>query len=476
MTPEQPESTRSLFENVFKAYDIRGTVPDELNARMAYAIGVGFGTFVLAQTLADRRIVLGRDIRKSGVELSRAFSAGVLSTGLGVVDAGLASTDLLYFASGRLDLPGAMLTASHNPPAYNGIKLCLSGARPIGRDSGLADICRVAIDAYATAPADGGVAAVVDDARIERQDLLEEFATHVRSFVDVRNFKPLKVVADTANGMGGLIAPEVFAGLPFELEILYAELDGSFPNHPADPIKVENLADLRSLILSSHADVGLAFDGDADRVFLVDELGEPISGSTTTAIVAAAMLERYPGSKILYNLICSHSVPEIIIERGGVPIRTRVGHSFIKAVMAETGAIFGGEHSGHYYFRENFRADSGIIAALVVLEALSKAGVPLSQLRTPFERYSDSGEINTEVPDPVRVVGEVGEHYRAEGAGIDDLDGITVDFGEWWFNLRPSNTEPLLRLNLEARTPPERDRHLEDVLGLIHRLADDPTR
>jgi phosphomannomutase len=476
MTPEQPESTRSLFENVFKAYDIRGTVPDELNARIAYAIGVGFGTFVLAQTLADRRIVLGRDIRKSGVELSRAFSAGVLSTGLGVVDAGLASTDLLYFASGRLDLPGAMLTASHNPPAYNGIKLCLSGARPIGRDSGLADICRVAVDAYATAPADGGVAAVVDDARIERQDLLEEFATHVRSFVDVRNFKPLKVVADTANGMGGLIAPEVFAGLPFELEILYAELDGSFPNHPADPIKVENLADLRSLILSSHADVGLAFDGDADRVFLVDELGEPISGSTTTAIVAAAMLERYPGSKILYNLICSHSVPEIIIERGGVPIRTRVGHSFIKAVMAETGAIFGGEHSGHYYFRENFRADSGIIAALVVLEALSKAGVPLSQLRTPFERYSDSGEINTEVPDPVRVVGEVGEHYRAEGAGIDDLDGITVDFGEWWFNLRPSNTEPLLRLNLEARTPPERDRHLEDVLGLIHRLADDPTR
>ena len=476
MTPEQPESTRSLFENVFKAYDIRGTVPDELNARMAYAIGVGFGTFVLAQTLADRRIVLGRDIRKSGVELSRAFSAGVLSTGLGVVDAGLASTDLLYFASGRLDLPGAMLTASHNPPAYNGIKLCLSGARPIGRDSGLADICRVAIDAYATAPADGGVAAVVDDARIERQDLLEEFATHVRSFVDVRNFKPLKVVADTANGMGGLIAPEVFAGLPFELEILYAELDGSFPNHPADPIKVENLADLRSLILSSHADVGLAFDGDADRVFLVDELGEPISGSTTTAIVAAAMLERYPGSKILYNLICSHSVPEIIIEHGGIPIRTRVGHSFIKAVMAETGAIFGGEHSGHYYFRDNYRADSGIIAALVVLEALSKAGVPLSQLRTPFERYSDSGEINTEVPDPVRVVGEVGEHYRAEGAGIDDLDGITVDFGEWWFNLRPSNTEPLLRLNLEARTPPERDRHLEDVLGLIHRLADDPTR
>ena len=476
MTPEQPESTRSLFEKVFKAYDIRGTVPDELNARMAYAIGVGFGTFVLAQSPADRRIVLGRDIRKSGVELSLAFSAGVLSTGLGVVDAGLASTDLLYFASGSLDLPGAMLTASHNPPAYNGIKLCLPGARPIGRDSGLGEICRVAVDAYGAAPADGGGPEVAADERIEHRDLLAKFAAHVRSFVDVKNLKALKVVADTANGMGGLIAPEVFAGLAFELEILYEELDGSFPNHPADPIKVENLADLRSLILSSQADVGLAFDGDADRVFLVDELGEPVSGSTTTAIVAAAMLERYPGSKILYNLICSHSVPEIILERGGVPIRTRVGHSFIKAVMAETGAIFGGEHSGHYYFRENYRADSGIIASLVVLEALSKAGVPLSELRVPFERYSDSGEINTEVPDPVRIVGEVAEHFRAEGAAIDDLDGSTVDFGSWWFNLRPSNTEPLLRLNLEARNAPERDQRLEEVLGLIRRLADNTAR
>jgi phosphomannomutase len=463
-----------LFENVFKAYDIRGIVPDELNARMTYAIGVGFGTFVLAQQLADRRIVLGRDVRKSGLELSRALSAGVLSTGLGVVDAGLASTDLLYFASGKLDLPGAMLTASHNPADYNGIKLCLPGARPIGRDSGLGEICRVAVEAYAAAPVDGGVAGISEDGRIERRDMLDEFAAHVRSFVDVRNFKPLKVVADTANGMGGLIAPVVFAGLPFELEVLYGELDGSFPNHPADPIKVENLADLRQLILSSHADVGLAFDGDADRVFLVDERGEPISGSTTTAIVAAAMLERSPGSKILYNLICSHSVPEIILERGGVPIRTRVGHSFIKAVMAETGAIFGGEHSGHYYFRDNYRADSGIIAALVVLEALCKADVPLSQLRVPFERYSDSGEINTEVPDPARLVGEVSEHYRAEGAGIDDLDGVTVQLDDWWFNLRPSNTEPLLRLNLEAKDAQDRDRHVTEVLGLIRRLADEP--
>ena len=298
----------------------------------------------------------------------------------------------------------------------------------------------------------------------------------MRSFVDVANFRRLKVVADTANGMGGLIVPHVFAGLPFELEVLFAELDGSFPNHPADPIQVENLADLRARVLETGSDVGLAFDGDADRVFLIDELAQPLSGSLTTAIVSAAMLERQPGSKILYNLICSHAVPEVIKERGGIPIRTRVGHSFIKAVMAETGAIFGGEHSGHYYFRDNFRADSGIIAALVVLEALSKAGVPLSELRRPFERYSDSGEINTEVPDPLKLIDEIAAHYLAEGAEIDDLDGITVQLGDWWFNLRPSNTEPLLRLNLEARDDAERDHRVGEVLGLIHALADASTR
>src|ERR1035438_5334368 len=472
MSPDPSPSPAPSFDDIFKAYDIRGTYPDELNARIVYAASPGLGRFVLAQGAPDKRVVLARDIRKSGVELSRALSAGLLSVGLGVVDVGLASTDLLYFASGKLDLAGAMLTASHNPPAYNGIKLCLAGARPIGRDSGLGEIHRVEAEAFASAPADGGVAGVADDVGVEHLDLLKEFAAHVRSFVHVENLRPLKVVADTANGMGGLIVPEVFDGLPFELEILYPELDGSFPNHPANPIQVENLADLRSRILLSGSDVGLAFDGDADRVFLVDEKAEPVSGSTTTAIVSAAMLEGHPGSKILYNLICSHSVPEVIIERGGIPIRTRVGHSFIKAVMAETGAIFGGEHSGHYYFRDNYRADSGIIAALVVLEALSKAGVPLSELRVPFERYSDSGEINTEVADPAGLVGEVAKHYRAEGAGIDDLDGVTVDLGDWWFNLRPSNTEPLLRLNLEAPSAPERDRHLDEVLGLIHRLAE----
>jgi phosphomannomutase len=474
MAPEQSQSPQSRFDSVFKAYDIRGVVPDDLDARMAYAVGVGFGSFVASQATAGRRVVLGRDIRESGVELSQAFSAGVLFAGLGVVDIGLASTDLLYFASGKLDLAGAMLTASHNPPAYNGIKLCLPGARPIGRDSGLAQISRVAVDAYSAAPSDGGGSLAADDERVEHCDLLDEFAAHVRSFVDVANLRPLKVIADTANGMGGLVAPRVFSGLPFELEILFGELDGTFPNHPADPIQVENLADLRALILRERADVGLAFDGDADRVFLVDEKGEPMSGSLTTAIVSATMLERHPGSKILYNLICSHAVPEIITERGGIPIRTRVGHSFIKAVMAETGAIFGGEHSGHYYFRDNYRADSGIIAALVVLEALSKAGVPLSELRVPFERYSDSGEINTEVPDPLAVIAKVADYYRAEGAEIDDLDGITVQLTDWWFNLRPSNTEPLLRLNLEARDALERDRRRDEVIEVIRRLGESP--
>jgi phosphomannomutase len=465
-------SPSSAFADVFKAYDVRGKVPDELDARMVFAIGVGFGKFVASHGDTDPRVVVGRDARLSGMQLSRSLIAGLLSAGVGVVDIGLASTDLLYFASGKLNLAGAMLTASHNPAAYNGIKFCLAGARPVGRDSGLQEICDVATEIYPAAPVDGGVAGIAKDGRVKSMDLLGDFASHVRGFIEVKNLKPLKVVVDTANGMGGMIVPEVFAGLPFELEMLYPELDGSFPNHPADPIQVENQADLCELVLTSGADVGLAFDGDADRVFLVDEQAKPVSGSLTTAIVSVAMLERYPGSKILYNLICSRSVPEVITEHGGEPIRTRVGHSFIKGVMAETGAVFGGEHSGHYYFRDNYRADSGIIAALVLLEALSKSGVKLSELRVPFERYADSGEINTQVPDPPALVGEVAEIYRAKGAGIDDLDGVTVDMGEWWFNLRTSNTEPLLRLNLEAPDAAELDRRLNEVLGLIHSFAE----
>ncbi len=374
------------------------------------------------------------------------------------------STDEMYFASGRLDAPGAMFTASHNPAQYNGIKLCLAGARPVGEDTGLVEIkAAVAAGSVATAGARPGT--------VTTDDVLDDFATHVRSFVDRAALRPLRVVADTANGMGGLVVPRLFAELPFDLEIMFGELDGNFPNHPADPIQPANIVDLQARVLATGADVGLAFDGDADRCFLVDDQAQPLSGSTTTALVAAAMLEKSPGSTVLYNLICSKSVPEIIRERGGTPVRTRVGHSFIKSVMAETGAVFGGEHSGHYYFRDNYRADSGSIAALVVLEVLSKASQPLSELRRPFERYADSGEINTKVDgDPKAVIARVAAAYEpASHPGVTQewVDGLTVDFGDWWFNLRPSNTEPLLRLNLEAATPAECQAHTDEVLALI---------
>src|SRR5690606_3344399 len=331
-----------------------------------------------------------------------------------------------------------------------------SGARPIGVDSGLQEIKAMAAAGVPDGPRRG--------ARTE-QDLLADFAAHVRSFVDPSALRPLKVVADTANGMGGLVVPAVFEGLPIELDLLYPELDGTFPNHPADPIQPENLRDLQARVLETGADVGLAFDGDADRVFLVDDKGEPLSGSTTTAIVAKSVLEKEPGATILHNLICSKAVPEVIEENGGVPVRTRVGHSFIKAVMAETGAAFGGEHSAHYYFRDNYRADSGCIAALMVLEQICKAGVPLSSLRKPFDRYAASGEINTRVDDAQEVIERVAAAYP--DAHQDRLDGLTVDNGDWWFNLRPSNTEPLLRLNLEAPTREACDRHVAEVRALI---------
>jgi phosphomannomutase len=443
------------FDAIFKAYDIRGTVPDQLDADGAERIGAAFAKFA-----ASDRILIARDMRPSGVELGDAFAAGVTSQGVDAVRLGLASTDLIYFAAGKLNAPGAMLTASHNPARYNGIKLCLAGAKPVGQDTGLAEIKAMAESRLPPAGRQGSVSDV---------DVLDDYAEHVRSFVDRSALRPLKVVADTANGMGGLVAPIVFAGLPFELDILFPELDGNFPNHPADPIQPENQKDLQARIRETGADVGLAFDGDADRVFLVDEKAQSISGSTTTAMVAKGMLAKHPGSKVIYNLICSKAVPEIIRENGGEPIRSRVGHSFIKAVMAETGAVFGGEHSGHYYFRDNYRADSGLIAALVVLEQLSLAGQPLSELRKPFERYADSGEINSEVADPHAVIDKVAAAYA--GTQQDRLDGLTVDTGDWWFNLRPSNTEPLLRLNLEARTKAECDAHVNEVLALIKENA-----
>jgi phosphomannomutase len=377
-----------------------------------------------------------------------------------VLDLGLASTDFLYFASGHLDAPGAMFTASHNPAQYNGIKLCLAGAKPVGVDTGLTEI-EVMTNSYYAEPAAG------DAAPLQNIDLMGEWVRHVHSFVDLSALRPLKIVADTANGMGGFIAPKVFEGLPFDVEIMYEMLDGTFPNHPADPLNPENIRDLQHRVLETGADVGLAFDGDADRVFLIDEKAQPVSGSTTTAMVATAMLQRSPGATILYNLICSKSVPAAIEEAGGVAVRTRVGHSYIKKVMADTNAVFGGEHSGHYYYRDNFRADSGIITALIVLEMMSQSTLPLSELARPFKRFAASGEINTEVASPSATVEAITSSLKAAGVSVDELDGLTADYGTWWFNLRPSNTEPLLRLNVEAADEEACQQRVNEVLAMI---------
>ena len=446
---------------VFKAYDIRGTVPAQIDASMCRAIGGAMARFTRAP-----RLLVARDMRESGAALSDAFAEGARAEGAAVTDLGMTSTDCLYFASGKLDAPAAMFTASHNPAAYNGVKLCLAGARPIGRDTGLREIEALTNELLSVPGAPRGPMAPID-----HLDVLAEFAEHVRSFVDVGSLRPLHVVADTANGMGGLVVPRVLEGLPFELDILFGDLDGTFPNHPADPIQEENLRDLKAAVLAKGADVGLAFDGDADRCFLVDERAEPVSGSLTTALVAVSMLEKHPGATILYNCISSHVVPEVVAEHGGTGVRTRVGHSFIKQVMAETGAVFGGEHSGHYYYRDNYNADSGIITALLVLELMSKSGRPLSELLRPFRRYADSGEINTEVPDPAAAVEAVAAVEAARGSEVDRLDGVTVDRGDWWYNLRPSNTEPLLRLNVEARDEQSCDRHVHEVLELVRTVT-----
>jgi len=426
--------------------------PDEINEDLARRVGNAF-----VDEMGARTVIVARDMRPSSPLLSDAFVDGATQAGADVIDVGLASTDLLYFAAGKLDAPGAMFTASHNPAKYNGIKMCRAGAGPVGEETGLRQIkARVERGELTTAGRRG---------TLTQRDMLDEYADHVRTFVDVSALRPLTVVADTANGMGGLVVPVVLGKLPISLTVLFPELDGTFPNHPADPIQAENLRDLQAAVRTHHADVGLAFDGDADRVFLVDDQARPVSGSTTTAMIAKSMLERYPGETIVHNLICSKSVPEIVRESGGTPVRTRVGHSFIKQVMAETGAVFGGEHSAHYYFRDNFRADSGLIASVVMLEILSRAGVPLSELRKPYERYAASGEINSRVGDPAAVIEAVAAQYKQ--CNQDRLDGLTVDCGEWWFNLRPSNTEPLLRLNLEAPDVASCTARTDEVLALV---------
>ncbi len=437
---------------IFKAYDVRGVVPDDLDDETARGIGAAF-----AEWSGADRIAVGYDCRVSSPSLAAALRDGIASRGTDVLDLGPSSTDLLYFTSGLLEVPGIMLTASHNPPEWNGMKFCLAGARPVGQDTGLVELRALAEQ--------GGLPPAASRGRVEKRDLLDAYADHVLSFINASRIAPLTVVADTANGMGGLVVPAVMARLPLTLVHLYPELDGTFPNHPADPIDPENQRDLIRTVRDGGADVGLAFDGDADRVFFVDERAEGVSGSEVTALVATAMLARHPGSVIVHNLICSWAVPEVIREHGGTPVRTRVGHSFIKQVMAETGALFGGEHSGHYYFRENWFADSGLIAAVVVLEQLSIAGRPLSQILEPFRRYRASGEINSLVDDKQGTIRRV-EQAFAEGRR-DRTDGLTVEFEDWWFNVRPSNTEPLLRLNVEARTEELLKEKTAAVLDLV---------
>jgi phosphomannomutase len=423
------------LDRIFKAYDVRGTYPDEFDEEAAYRIGAAFASFAGAE-----QILVGRDMRVSSGPLAEAFMRGVTDSGAGAIDLGLVSTDLVYFAAGDRNLPGAMFTASHNPAQYNGIKLCREGAAPVGQDTGLLTIKERAAQGAEKAATPG---------TIEQQDMLTAFADHLLRQVDGAAIRPLTVAVDAANGMGGKVVPAVFDRLPVTVVPLYFELDGTFPNHPADPIQPDNLVDLQRAVVENKADIGLAFDGDADRVFLVDELAQPVSGSLTTALVAKRILENEPGATVVHNVICSRVVAEVIAEGGGKAIRSRVGHSFIKQLMAEHRAAFGGEHSGHYYFRDNFRADSGLLAALYVLETMSIERKTLSELLAPLRRYEASGEINIEVVDQQGVIEKIASAFSDGSA--DRLDGLTVNYDDWWFNVRPSNTEPLLRLNVEAK-------------------------
>jgi phosphomannomutase len=474
--------TPSLADFI-KAYDVRGLVPDQLNVDVAWAIGAAFAqTVVLPE--GSSGVVIGHDMRPSSPELSRAFAAGVTAHGLDATLIGLCSTDGLYYASGALDLPGAMFTASHNPAQYNGIKLCRAGARPVGQDSGLAEVRVVAqslLDSGTSAGPPGTAPGVV----IER-DLLADYAGFLRSLVDLSSIRPLTVVVDAGNGMGGHTVPAVLgaaAGLP-ELPLtvvpLYFELDGTFPNHEANPLEPENLRDLQAAVVEHGADLGLAFDGDADRCFVVDERGEPVSPSAVTALIATREIAREEAEgtpsrevRIVYNAISSAAVPEIIEERGAQGMRTRVGHSFIKAEMARAGAVFGGEHSAHYYFRDFWFADTGMLAALHVLAALGSQPEPLSRLAAAYSRYAASGEINSTVPDVVAATERVREWAARRGATFDELDGLTASKagGEsgpmWWLNLRASNTEPLLRLNVEADDEETLREVRDDVLALV---------
>ncbi|CAL9329716.1 Phosphomannomutase_phosphoglucomutase [Actinosynnema sp. ALI-1.44] len=445
------------LSGIVKAYDIRGVVGEQLDADVVREFGAAF-----ARLVGGPAVVVGHDMRESSPGLAAAFAEGVTAQGVDVVSIGLASTDMLYFASGKLDLPGAMFTASHNPAKYNGIKLCRAGAAPVGQDSGLAQI-RADVE-QGVADAEG-----VTPGTVSERDMLTDYAAYLHELVDLSGSRPLKVVVDAGNGMGGYTVPKVFEGLPIEVVPMYFELDGSFPNHEANPLDPKNIVDLQARVKEEGADAGVAFDGDADRCFVVDERGEPVSPSAITALVAVRELAKDPGGTIIHNLITSHAVPEIVREHGGTPVRTRVGHSFIKEEMARTGAIFGGEHSAHYYFRDFWRADTGMLAALHVLAALGEQDGPLSALTSAYERYAASGEINSTVADQAGRLAAIKAEFGArEGVTLDELDGLTVALPDGsWFNLRASNTEPLLRLNVEAADAASVAALRDEVLAIV---------
>jgi phosphomannomutase len=451
-------TSAAALSAVFKAYDVRGIVPDQIDDDLARAVG---GAFVQVTGAAETGVVVGHDMRPSSPGMARAFAEGAAAAGADVTLIGLASTDQLYFASGTLGLPGAMFTASHNPAQYNGIKMCRAHAVPLGLDTGLADVRDLV--------AAGDLPAAAQPGRITERDLLEDYAQFLLKLAPVTG-RRLSVVVDAGNGMAGHTAPAVLGHLDLDVTPMYYELDGTFPHHEANPIEPANLADLQAEVRETGADIGLAFDGDADRCFIVDERGEIVSPSVLTGLIAARELAREPGSAVIHNLITSRAVPELVTELGGTPVRTRVGHSFIKATMAETDAVFGGEHSGHFYFRDFWRADSGMLAALHVLAALAETKRPLSDLLAEFSRYVATGEINSTVADQAAVVAEIERDFGSrDGVCLDHLDGLTVTHDDWWFNVRPSNTEPLLRLNAEAGDQATLDRLRDDVLATIRR-------
>ena len=446
------------FAHIFKAYDIRGLVDVEIDTDFAFATGVAFARFLQIER-EPGTIVIGEDMRPSSPLLAEAFSAGATSLGMDVIRIGLASTDMLYFASGKLGLPGAMFTASHNPAEYNGIKLCLSDARPIGKESGLLTIENFVREGSPIALRNVGVE--------KQRNMLEEYVDHLLTLVDIKNIRPLKIIVDAGNGMAGHTAPAIFARLNCEVIPMYFELDGTFPNHEANPLDESTLHDLKKAMIEQKADLGLAFDGDADRCFLVDERGVAVNPSALTSLIAHRELVKRPGASIIYNLISSRAVQEVINENGGVGLRSRVGHSYIKKMMADSGAIFGGEHSGHFYFKEFWRADSGALAALHAIAALGETDITMSALLAPYNRYVISGEINSKVADTKVATEKVENSYLSDQVTMDHLDGLTVNGDTWWFNLRPSNTEPLLRLNVEASTQAQMETVRDAVLSLI---------